>query len=100
LAISLWTSISKLDPVLRHIPPVLLPAVVGIYVVAADRRQIQLRHHSASSKFGQRNTFVQLLLRPGVTTTVSPIRVAWNNIGRVRVGPEWRIPPRWSLATR
>lgn len=54
---------------------------------------------SASAKLGQRHTFDQLYPTAHDKYGLAD-QVGWKNIEHVRVGPEWKIRPRWTLATR
>lgn len=54
---------------------------------------------SASTKLGQRHTFDQLYPTAHDKYGLAD-QVGWKNIHHVRVGPEWKIVPRWSMAVR
>jgi hypothetical protein len=54
---------------------------------------------SASSKLGQRHTFDQLYATAHDKYGLSD-QVGWKNIEHIRVGPEWKFRPRWSMSVR
>jgi hypothetical protein len=54
---------------------------------------------SASAKLGQRNTFDQLYATAHDKYGLAD-QVGWKNIHHVRVGPEVKILPRWSMSAR
>ena len=54
---------------------------------------------SASSKLGQRHTFDQLYATAHDKYGLGD-QVGWKNVQHLRVGPEWKIRPRWSLSAR
>jgi hypothetical protein len=54
---------------------------------------------SASSKLGERNTFDQLYATAHDKYGLAD-QVGWKNIHHIRVGPEVKIMPRWSISAR